>query len=238
MARWIYGKHAVIERLKAKDPAIDFVALAKGMKDSADIEQLCRAAKIKIEYHDRKWLDDRTDKGAHQGVAAAAKDFKYADLSQVLSKSKQDSLLVVLDGLEDPHNLGAVLRTAECAGCLGVVIPKDRAVQVTAVVEKSSAGAASLIPVASVTNLSRALEEIKKAGFWVYGLAGSGESLYKEKLQGKVCLVLGAEGKGLRPLVAQNCDKLLGIPLRGKIDSLNVSVAAGIALFEARRQNL
>ncbi len=240
MSRWIYGKHTVLERLRLESPGISAVYLARGLKPK-DADEIVRAAEkagLRVEWHERSWLDERTD-AKHQGVAALSQDFKYADLGKILdlAKDSDQALVVVLDGIEDPHNLGAILRSCECAGVTGVIIPKDRAVQVTPVVEKVSAGAAALLPICSVTNLNRALEELKEAGFWVYGLAGeAGEDLYAQKFDGKLCLVFGAEGQGMRDLVARNCDKLIKIPMKGTLSSLNVSVAAGVALFEISRQ--
>ncbi len=239
MARWIYGKHAVLERLNLPDPGLSSVVAAKGQKPQAidEIIQAAARANIRVEWRDRGWLDERAGSKRHQGIVASAEQFRYAELSDILEGAPANALLLVLDGVEDPGNLGALIRSAECAGACGVVIPTDRAVQVTAVAEKASAGAAGRIPIANVTNMSRALEDAKKSGFWTYGLAaGSGECLYDVDFSGKVCLVLGGEGDGIRPLVSRNCDKLIGIPLLGKVGSLNVSVAAGIALFEVVRQ--
>lgn len=239
MSRWIYGKHAVLERLKQKDSGLESVCLAKGMKtkDADDITRAAQAAGLRPQWKDRAWLDKQCETDKHQGVAACTGGFEYVELIDISENSPANALVVALDSIEDPHNLGAILRTCECAGAHGVLIPKDRAVQVTPVVEKVSAGAASLLKIASVTNLSRALEDLKKAGFWTYGLAGeAGESLFDQDFKGRVCIVMGAEGKGLRDLVGKNCDKLVKIPMAGKIDSLNVSVAAGVTLFEVLRQ--
>jgi 23S rRNA (guanosine2251-2'-O)-methyltransferase len=238
MSRWIYGKHAVIERLRLGG-GLDFVALAKGMKES-DSNAVLKAAKeagVRIQWHPRGWLNEKTGSDKHQGVAASTGAFKYRELIDLIEACGPESTVVALDGVEDPGNLGAILRSAECAGCAGVIIPQDRAVQVTAVTEKASAGAASIVPVISVVNISRALDDLKKAGFWIYGLAGEAkESLYAQKFTGKVCIVMGGEGKGLRELVGKNCDVLLKIPMAGKVESLNVSVAAGVTLFEVLRQ--
>jgi 23S rRNA (guanosine2251-2'-O)-methyltransferase len=239
MSRWIYGKHPVLERLRLGATGIEFVVLAKGMKesDSDAVLKAAKAANIRVQWHPRGWLNEKLGSDKHQGVAASTGAFKYSELIDLIEAAGKDATIVALDGVEDPGNLGAILRGSECAGALGVLIPKDRAVQVTAFTEKASAGAALLIPVASVTNMSRALEDLKKAGFWIYGLAGEAkESLFEQRFEGKVCLVLGGEGSGLRPLVAKNCDKLVKIPMAGKVSSLNVSMAAGISLFEVARQ--
>jgi 23S rRNA (guanosine2251-2'-O)-methyltransferase len=239
MPRWIYGKHAILERLQLERSGLSQVVLAKGQKpaESAALLRAAEAAQVRVEWRERKWLDERAGGGKHQGVIAAAEEFKYVELADLLEASQSDSLVMVLDGVEDPGNLGAVLRSAECAGALGLIIPKDRAAQVTPLAEKASAGAAGRVPVASVTNVSRALEDLKKAGYWIYGLAGEAkDSLFAQDFSGKVCLVCGAEGQGLRPLVARNCDALLKIPMQGQVASLNVSVAAALALFEVSRK--
>jgi 23S rRNA (guanosine2251-2'-O)-methyltransferase len=241
MSRWIYGKHAVLERLRLGGNALEFVALAKGMKesDSNAILKAAKAANVRIQWHPRGWLNEKTGSDKHQGVAASTGAFKYVELIDLIESATPDSTVVALDGIEDPGNLGAILRSAECSGALGVIIPQDRSAQVTAFTEKASAGAATIIPVASVVNISRSLEDLKKAGFWIYGLAGEAkESLYGQKFSGKVCIVLGGEGKGLRELVGKNCDVLIKIPMAGKVESLNVSVAAGVTLFEILRQRI
>ncbi|MES2202490.1 MAG: 23S rRNA (guanosine(2251)-2'-O)-methyltransferase RlmB [candidate division FCPU426 bacterium] len=239
MARWIYGRHAVLERLGLEKPGLTQVVLAKG-QNAKEAEEIVKAASrsgVRVEWRERRWLEDRAGSNRHQGVVAAAEEFQYAELADILETAGTHATLVVLDGVEDPGNLGAILRSAECAGASGVLIPKDRAVQVTAVVEKASAGAAGRVKVASVTNINRVLEELKKSGYWIYGLSGEAkESLYSVKFEGKVCLVLGGEGGGIRPLVRQNCDLLVSIPMSGKVSSLNVSVAAGVSLFEIQRQ--
>jgi 23S rRNA (guanosine2251-2'-O)-methyltransferase len=176
----------------------------------------------------------------HQGIALEVEPFRYADLDDLLAslaESGKNGFLLVLDGIQDPHNLGALIRSAACAGCDGVVIPKDRACGVTAAAEKASAGAVETVPVAQVTNIAQALETMKKAGYWVYGLAGeAGQSLYQVNFSGKAVLLVGNEGEGIRPLVRKQCDVVLAIPQYGGVGSLNASVAGGIALFEAARQ--
>ncbi|HZV81346.1 MAG TPA: 23S rRNA (guanosine(2251)-2'-O)-methyltransferase RlmB, partial [Geobacteraceae bacterium] len=151
----------------------------------------------------------------------------------------EESIVIVLDGIQDPHNLGAIIRTAACAGASCVVIPKDRAVGVSPTVEKVAAGATETVPVVQVTNIATTLEQLKEAGFWIYGAdEKSGETLYRQKLSGNIAFVIGGEGEGIRPLVRKKCDILFSIPLAGGVNSLNASVAGGIALFEAVRQRL
>jgi 23S rRNA (guanosine2251-2'-O)-methyltransferase len=166
--------------------------------------------------------------------------FSYANLVDILAswrESGESGLLLVLDGVQDPHNLGALIRSAACAGAHGVIIPTDRAAQVTPAVEKASAGAVETVPVAQVTNVARTLEELKEAGFWIYGAdSGVAASVFDQDFKGNVALVIGSEGEGIRPLVKKRCDLLVKIPLRGGVSSLNASVSGGILLFEAVRQ--
>jgi len=175
----------------------------------------------------------------HQGIALEVEPFRYAELDDLLatiSQSGSAGFLLVLDGILDPHNLGALIRSAACAGADGVVIPRDRACGVTAAAEKASAGAVETIPVAQVTNIVQALETMKKGGYWVYGLAGeASQTLYGVKFAGNSVLVIGGEGEGIRPLVRKQCDVVMSIPQYGGVNSLNASVAGGIALFEMAR---
>lgn len=180
-------------------------------------------------------LRDSIDKS--QGILARIEDFRYAPLDEVLGKIDGDGFILVLDHLEDPHNLGAIIRTALCAGADAVVIPEDRSVRVNQTVLKVSAGSAFHLPVVKVKNISRALEELKEHGFWVYGADMDGKAqLFRTKLEGNLCLVMGNEGKGLSANVRKHCDVLLGIPQVGPLGSLNVSVAAGIIAYEVLRQ--
>jgi 23S rRNA (guanosine2251-2'-O)-methyltransferase len=178
----------------------------------------------------------------HQGVALRIESFSYAELDDILAAWKErggESMIVVLDGIQDPHNLGALIRSAASAGAECVVIPRDRAAGVTATAEKVAAGAAETIPIAQVTNIAVTLDQLKDAGFWIYGAdEKSGHSLYSQKLTGNIALVIGGEGEGIRPLVRKKCDVVFSIPLAGGVGSLNASVAGGIALFEAVRQRL
>ena len=183
---------------------------------------------------------NRSGNPRHQGVVLRIESFTYFDLTTLLARCKASStpaFFLALDGVTDPHNFGALLRSAEGAGCHGVIVPRDNFCPVTPVVDRASAGALEHIPLCQVTNLSRALDEMKKAGCWVYGLAGEqSQNLYASDLLGDVVIVAGSEGKGLRPQVRKSCDILVAIPMHGEITSLNVSVAAALALFEVRRQ--
>jgi 23S rRNA (guanosine2251-2'-O)-methyltransferase len=239
MSRYVFGKNAVSGSLNAEGKKALRLYVVKGDKGLDSQMKAARALKIQVEVRDKPWFEKLAKNSPHQGIALELPDFEYAIYEEMLkwAEKKDQALLVMLDQVEDPHNLGALARSAQAAGALGLVIPHDRSVQVTPIAEKVASGALSKLAVAKVVNLSRALEQAKKAGFWVYGLAGEATtSLFDEKLNGKVCLVLGAEGKGLRDGVGKHCDKLLKIPLTGAVESLNVSVAGGIAMFEVVRQ--
>lgn len=219
-----------------------FVAKDRADEKIKQILDLAHALKLPIEQTTVAKLNQLTQDGVHQGVVLLAKVVEYqeSDLEPLLTELKDQPLLLVLDSIQDPHNLGACLRSAESAGVDLVIIPKDRSATLTPLVRKIATGAAEIIPVVQVTNLRRALQIAQKQGIWFIGLTASpkAESLYKIKLTGPLGLVLGSEGKGLRMLTEQQCDGHAYIPMHGEIESLNVSVAAGVALFEALRQRL
>lgn len=236
----IYGLNSVSEALKARGRAFEWVGVAKERHDlrlQRVIEE-CRKISIPVRFLPRVELDRMAGTGAHQGVVAVTSAKQYADLDDVIaSKRGEYSLIVVLDGVEDPHNLGAVLRTADAAGADGVVIPERRAAGVTGTVAKASAGASEHLPVAKVTNISRTLEDLKSKNIWTVGLDERGGQAYDEVDYKMDCaIVLGAEGKGLHDLVKRKCDFLVSIPMLGRVPSLNVSVAAGVVLYEIARQ--
>lgn len=236
----IFGINAVTEALKARGRAFEWVGLAKERHDLRlqKLIQECRHNSIPVRFLPRVELDRMAATASHQGVVAVTSSKQYADTDDVIaSKRGQYSLILVLDGVEDPHNLGAILRTADAAGANGVVIPERRAAGVTGTVAKASAGASEHLPVAKVTNIARNLEELKQKEFWIVGLDERGKQAYDSVDYKMNCaLVLGAEGKGLHDLVAKKCDFLVSIPMLGKVPSLNVSVAAGIVLYEVVRQ--
>ena len=237
MARYVFGRNAVQGSLANEGKKATRLHVLKLGKEAEAAVAQAKALKIKVEVKDRAWFSKLSKNSPHQGLVLELPDFEYVALEDLLKKAPAQTVLVMLDQVEDPHNLGALARSADGAGALGMVITNDRSVQVTPIAEKAASGALSRLPVAKVINLSRALEAAKAAGFWIYGLDGDAKaSLYDEKLAGKVCLVLGAEGKGLRDGVGKHCDKLLKIPMTGTVGSLNVSVAGGIAMFEAVRQ--
>jgi 23S rRNA (guanosine2251-2'-O)-methyltransferase len=239
----IYGIHPVLEALRSEGGDIRRIILAEGRRggDAAKIRELAAVRGIAVETLRREELDRRAGTAAHQGVLCLCGDFAYASLEDIAANRHPafpGSLVLLLDGIEDPRNLGSLIRTAHCFGANGVVIPRDRAAGITPAVIKTSAGAAGHIPVARVVNLIQALDFLKEKGFWVYGAAAGAEAeLGSTRFDGDIGLVMGSEGKGIRPLVRKHCDVLLSIPLYGRVDSLNVSVAAGILLHEIRRQS-
>ncbi len=233
----------VRERLRAGGEGVSELWLAEGATRGtafAELERLARAAGAKVRAAPRQKLDRLSGTDRHQGVVAVVADFAYAELDDLLAAaaaSGRPPLLVVLDGVEDPHNLGAIIRSAHALGAHGVVIPKDRAVGVTPAAAKASAGAVERCPVARVTNVAKTLEALKDAGVWSVALAADGERpLAQVDLKGPIALVLGSEGEGLRPLVRKTCDLSASIPMKGEIDSLSVSASAAVALYEAARQ--
>ncbi|MCI8828281.1 MAG: 23S rRNA (guanosine(2251)-2'-O)-methyltransferase RlmB [Ruminiclostridium sp.] len=239
----IEGRNAVTEALRA-GTAIDKIYLLKGEGDSAlgHIASAARERGIVVSHADRRKLDAMSRTHAHQGVIAVAAVREYASVEDILAAAKakgEAPLVVICDELTDPHNLGAVIRTAECAGAHGVVIPKRRSAGLTAVVAKTSAGAVSHLPVARVANLASLLERLKKEGLWIFGAAAEAATpLYDADLKGPAAIVIGSEGSGMSRLVAERCDVLVSIPLRGKLNSLNASAAAAVLLYEAVRQRL
>jgi 23S rRNA (guanosine2251-2'-O)-methyltransferase len=237
---YIYGINAVTEALKAQKRSFEWVGMAKERHDIR-LQRLiedCRKAGVPVKYLARVELDRMAGTAAHQGVVAVTSAKQYSDLDDVVGgKRGQYSLVVVLDGVEDPHNLGAILRTADAAGADGVVIPERRAASVTGTVTKASAGASEHLPIAKVTNISRTVEELKERNVWTVGLDERSKKTYDELDYKMDCaLVLGSEGKGLHDLVKRKCDFLVSIPMLGKVPSLNVSVAAAVVLYEIVRQ--
>jgi 23S rRNA (guanosine2251-2'-O)-methyltransferase len=236
----IYGINSVAEALKARGRSFQWVGVAKERNDLRlqRIIEECRRNSVSVRFMPRTELDRMANTGAHQGVVAVTAAKQYADLDDVLAtKRGAYSLVVILDGVEDPHNFGAILRTAEAAGADGVVIPERRAAGVTGTVAKASAGASEHLAVAKVTNIARTLEELKSKGLWIVGLDERGKQNYDQIDYKMDCaVVLGAEGKGVHDLVAKKCDFLVSIPMLGKVPSLNVSVAGGIVLYEVVRQ--
>jgi 23S rRNA (guanosine2251-2'-O)-methyltransferase len=236
----IFGVNPVKEALQGTRGAFNlYVQISASDHRVEKIIKLAEERRVPVHRRDRNDLTRMCASSHHQGIALEVEPFSYADLDDLLasvSHSGMAGFLLVLDGIQDPHNLGALIRSAACAGADGVVIPRDRACGVTAAAEKSSAGAAETLPVTQVTNIAQTLERLKKAGYWVYGLTGEvSQSIYDVKFSGNCALVIGGEGEGIRHLVRKQCDVIMAIPQYGGVSSLNASVAGGIALFEMAR---
>ena len=237
----IEGRNAVAEALRA-GRTIDKLFVARGETDRtlARIVTRAREQGIVVTECDRRKLDAMSVTHAHQGIIAQAAMREYSSLEEILAcaaERGEDPFVVVCDEIADPHNLGAVIRTAECAGAHGVVIPKRRSAGLTAVVDKASAGAAEHMRIARVPNIPNAVKELKKAGLWVYGADAAGSaSLWDTSMTGPVCLIIGSEGFGMSRLVRESCDFLVNIPMRGKVTSLNASAAAAVMIYEVLRQ--
>lgn len=235
----IYGVLPVLEALRAGGRRIDRIVVAEGVRDARlrEVIETARRARVQIRREPRAALDRLTHNANHQGVIAITSAAGYLDADDLLSRISPDTIFILLDGVEDPHNLGAVIRTAECGGATAVIIPERRAAHVTDAVAKTSAGAVEHLPVARVTNLASFIEDLKKRNVWVAGVENSGETTYTQfDYRGALALVFGGEGGGLHRLVRERCDAVVSIPMRGKVTSLNVSVAVGVVLFEALRQ--
>lgn len=239
----IEGRNAVLEALRA-GTEIDKIYIARGSTDTTlgYIASRARDSGIAVVDADRHKLDRMSRTHSHQGVIAIAAVRGYVEVEDILAAAREkgeNPLLVVCDEISDPHNLGAILRTADAAGAHGVIIPKRRSAGLTAVVAKTSAGAVSYVPVARVPNLPTLLKQLKKEGIWIFGTAADGETpLYEADLRGPAAVVIGNEGSGMTRLVAETCDFRISIPMKGKIASLNASAAAAVVLFEAVRQRL
>ena len=237
----IEGRNAVIEALRA-GRTIDKIYIAKGDVDQTlgHIASKARSAGVVVVEADRRKLDAMSQTQAHQGVIALCAVKEYCTVADILAIAQargDPPFVIVCDEISDPHNLGAIIRSAECAGAHGVIIPKRRSAGLTAVVDKTSAGAVEHVAIARVPNLSAAIGELKKSGLWVYGAAAEGASpMWQTDLTGPVCLVIGSEGDGIGRLVRENCDFLVSIPLKGQISSLNASAAAAVLMYEVLRQ--
>ena len=236
----IEGRNAVLEAFRSGKP-IDKLFVLDGCMDGP-VRTILREAKKQdtvVNYVERERLDQLSETKKHQGVIAMAAAYEYATVEEILAKAEEKGeppFLILLDGIEDPHNLGAIIRTANLAGAHGVIIPKRRAVGLTAIVAKTSAGALNYTPVAKVTNLTKTMKELKEKGLWFVCADMGGESMYKLNLTGPIGLVIGNEGEGVSRLVKEHCDMVASIPMQGDIDSLNASVAMGVLAYEIVRQ--
>ena len=238
----IEGRNAVLEAFRS-GKTIDKLFIQDGCKDGPVISILREAKKTDtiIKYVDKERLDKMSQTGRHQGVIANAAAYEYAEVSDILKNARdknESPFIFILDGIEDPHNLGAIIRTANLSGAHGVIIPKRRAAGLTATVLKTSAGALNYTPVAKVTNISTTIEELKKEGLWFVCADMGGEVMYNLNLKGAIGLVIGNEGEGVSRLVKERCDYIASIPMKGNIDSLNASVAAGVLAYEIVRQRM
>jgi len=245
MSELLHGINPVAEALAstARQPLELILPCGRLAPRLSELNQQAKARKIPVRLLERAEIDRLAGHNHHQQVLLRLPPFIYTEFDQLLKQwraSGRPAFLLLLDGITDPHNFGAILRSAEVAGCQGVIVAKDRSCPVTPVVEKTAAGALSHLPLCQVTNLARSLEDLKSAGIWCYGLAGDADStpLFTTRLVGDLALVVGSEGKGLRPNIRKHCDALLAIPMQGQLGSLNASVAAAIALFEVVRQNI
>lgn len=239
--KWqLEGRNPVMEALRA-GKTIEKILVAKGSREGAvrDILRMAREKGIVVQEVDRKRLDGMSQTGAHQGIIALVVPYEYVSVDDILEgawRAGEPPFVVVLDCIEDPHNLGAIIRTAECCSVHGIIIPKRKAVGITPTVVKASAGAVEYVPVAKVTNIASTLEYLKERGLWVVGAEAQATPYDAQDMKGPIALVIGGEGKGLRRLVKEKCDFLVGIPMRGRINSLNASVAAAILMYEVFRQ--
>jgi len=238
----IYGINPVREALKNNRGNIEKVVVTPGREGERlrEILNLVTKHDVPVEFKEKNHLNRLAGNKSHQGVIALCKTFSYASVDSLIANHQglyKNNLILILDGITDPQNLGSLIRTAHCCGANGVIIPEKRAASVTGSVMKASAGAAQYTPVAMVVNLLRTIEYLKKKGFWIYGAdANDGRDIHTHNFDGHIGLVMGSEGEGIRPLIRKNCDFLVSIPLTGEIDSLNVSVAAGIIVYEILRK--
>lgn len=235
----IFGRNSVIEALEASRKLEKVLVLDGGTGSLRKIIGMAKDSGVRVEFVDRKTLDRLSGGANHQGVIAKGQVFEYSNIDsicEVATINGEDPFILILDGIEDPHNLGAILRTGECAGVHGVIIPERRAASVDSVAMKVAAGAAEYVKVARVKNLSRTLDELKNKGVWIVGLDMNGELYYEQNLKGPIALVVGNEGKGISRLVKEKCDYMISVPLKGKVSSMNASNAVAVAVYATLRQ--
>jgi 23S rRNA (guanosine2251-2'-O)-methyltransferase len=237
----LYGIHAVEEALKSDPSRIERICIQRGQKNPRiqELVDLGREKHIQISFEDKSWLDRKAEGQRHQGILGYQSEMPTLAVEDLLRQAGSPGLILILDGIEDPHNLGAILRSAEVSGADGVILPQRRSAGLSATTVKSSAGAATHVKVARGVNVAAAVDLLKKSGYWIVGLAGEAEKpVWEADFNVPTALVLGNEGSGLHRLVKERCDFLFSIPVRGRISSHNVSVAAGIALYEVLRQRI
>ena len=236
----VEGRNSVYELLKT-DKEIDKVLVQKDLKDDASkrLINTIKSHKIKVQIVDKYVIDKESDSKRSQGFIAYVSDYKYFDIEDIIDDcAEKDGFIVLLNEVLDPHNLGSIIRVCECAGVDGLVITKDRSASVNDTVMRVSEGALNHVKVARVTNLNNTIELLKDNGYWIYGAEAGGSDIYKTDLRGKICLVIGGEDSGVKKLTKQKCDGIISIPMFGKINSLNASVACGVAVYEAVRQRI
>ncbi len=234
----VEGRNSVYELLKT-DKEIDKVLVQKDLKDDASkrLINVMRSHKVKVQLVDKYVIEKESESKRSQGFIAYTSDYKYFDVYDILEDVKdKDGFVVVLNEILDPHNLGSIIRVCECAGVDGIIIGKDRSASVNDTVMRISAGALNHVKVARVTNINNAIDTLKENGFWVYGAEANGQEIYKTDLRGKLCLVIGGEDSGVKRLTKEKCDGMISIPMYGKVNSLNASVACGVCIYEAVRQ--
>lgn len=234
----VEGRNAVYELLKT-DKEIDKILVQNDLKDEASkrLINVIRSHKVKLQLVDKYVIEKESESKRNQGFIAYVSNYEYFDIDDVIEAGKdKDGLVVILNEILDPHNLGSIIRVCECAGVDGLIIGKDRSASVNDTVMRISAGALNHVKVARVTNINTAIEHLKESGYWVYGAELGGENIYKANLTGKICLVIGGEDSGVKRLTKTKCDGIVSIPMYGEVNSLNASVACGIAVFEVLRQ--
>jgi len=241
----VHGVNPVMEALKSNSSGIKKIVVASGKSRANKIRKILELAdqkRVDVEFREIGYIERLAGGKAHQGIVSLCKEYTYSSVEEIIDnrhKLFKESLILVLDGITDPQNLGSLIRTAHCYGANGVIIPANRAVSITSTVLKASAGAVYHIPVVRVVNVAKTIDYLKEKGFWIYGAdAGHGQDIYSVDCDGNIGLVMGSEGRGIRPLVRGKCDFFVSIPILGRVDSLNVSVAAGVMLHEITRKKL
>lgn len=234
----VEGRNSVYELLKT-DKEIDKVLVQKDLKDDASkrLINVIRSHKVKVQLVDKYVIEKESESKRNQGFIAYVSDYKYFDIDDIIDAAKEkDGLIVILNEILDPHNLGSIIRVCECAGADGIIIGKDRSASVNDTVMRVSAGALNHVKVARVTNINQAIDQLKDNGYWIYATELGGGNIFKSNLTGKICLVIGGEDSGVKRLTKEKCDGIISIPMFGKVNSLNASVACGIAVYEVVRQ--
>lgn len=236
----IEGRNSVYELLKT-DKEIDKILVRKDLQDEASkrLINVIKSHKVKIQLVDKYVIDKESESGRSQGFIAYVSDYKYFDIADIIDGAKdKDGFIVILNEILDPHNLGSIIRVCECAGVDGIIISKDRSASVSDAVMRISEGALNHVKVARVVNINNAIKELKSSGYWIYGTDSAGGEMYKSDLTGKIAIVIGGEDSGVKQLTKKNCDGIISIPMFGKVNSLNASVACGVVVYEAVRQRL